>query len=157
MMSMTSDVIDIDELNTGKRREGSLGAIYWWMVKFGTAVAGLLSGLIRSPLLDTNLFRFIKVDLDLSTKYTFKKTAIALRFFAGVGYALDQTRNPVNRFNLPLYRQYFAGGPNSMRAWGLRKLGPGSSIQEYGNRGLPERYGDLQLEGNADVFDHHRQ
>jgi glycoside/pentoside/hexuronide:cation symporter, GPH family len=46
MMSMTSDVIDIDELNTGKRREGSLGAIYWWMVKFGTAVAGLLSGLI---------------------------------------------------------------------------------------------------------------
>jgi GPH family glycoside/pentoside/hexuronide:cation symporter len=43
---MTSDVIDIDELNTGKRREGSLGAIYWWMVKFGTAVAGLLSGLI---------------------------------------------------------------------------------------------------------------
>jgi len=48
MMSMTSDVIDIDELNTGKRREGSLGAIYWWMVKFGTAVAGLLSGLILS-------------------------------------------------------------------------------------------------------------
>lgn len=48
MMSMTSDVIDIDELNTGKRREGSLGAIYWWMVKFGTAVAGLLSGMILS-------------------------------------------------------------------------------------------------------------
>ena len=48
MMSMTSDVIDIDELNTGKRREGSLGAIYWWMVKFGTAVAGLLSGIILS-------------------------------------------------------------------------------------------------------------
>ncbi len=48
MMSMTSDVIDIDELNSGKRREGSLGAIYWWMVKFGTAVAGLLSGLILS-------------------------------------------------------------------------------------------------------------
>lgn len=48
MMSMTSDVIDIDELNTGKRREGSLGAIYWWMVKFGTAIAGLISGLILS-------------------------------------------------------------------------------------------------------------
>ena len=46
MMSMTSDVIDIDELNTGKRREGIFGAIYWWMVKFGFAIAGLLSGLI---------------------------------------------------------------------------------------------------------------
>lgn len=46
MMSMTSDVIDIDELNTGKRREGIFGAIYWWMVKFGLAIAGLLSGII---------------------------------------------------------------------------------------------------------------
>ena len=45
---MTSDVIDIDELNTGKRREGIFGAIYWWMVKFGLAIAGLLSGLILS-------------------------------------------------------------------------------------------------------------
>jgi len=48
MMSMTADVCDLDELNTGKRREGIFGAIYWWMVKFGSAVAGLLSGLIMS-------------------------------------------------------------------------------------------------------------
>jgi len=46
MMSMTADVIDLDELNTGKRREGIFGAIYWWMVKFGFAVAGLMTGLI---------------------------------------------------------------------------------------------------------------
>ncbi|MEM6397359.1 MAG: MFS transporter [Bacteroidota bacterium] len=46
MMSMTSDVIDLDELNTGKRREGIFGAIYWWMVKFGFAIAGGLSGVI---------------------------------------------------------------------------------------------------------------
>jgi GPH family glycoside/pentoside/hexuronide:cation symporter len=46
MMSMTSDVIDLDELNTGKRREGTFGAIYWWMVKFGFAIAGLLTGAI---------------------------------------------------------------------------------------------------------------
>jgi len=48
MMSMTADVIDLDELNTGKRREGIFGAIYWWMVKFGYAIAGGLSGLIMS-------------------------------------------------------------------------------------------------------------
>ncbi len=46
MMSMTADVCDLDELNTGERREGVFGAIYWWMVKFGLAFAGLLSGLI---------------------------------------------------------------------------------------------------------------
>lgn len=48
MMSMTADVCDLDELNNGKRREGIFGAIYWWMVKFGFAIAGGLSGLILS-------------------------------------------------------------------------------------------------------------
>jgi len=48
MMSMTADVCDLNELNTGIRQEGVFGAIYWWMVKFGFAIAGLLSGLILS-------------------------------------------------------------------------------------------------------------
>lgn len=48
MMSMTADVCDLDELASGKRREGIFGAIYWWMVKFGFAIAGLLSGVIMS-------------------------------------------------------------------------------------------------------------
>ena len=48
MMSMTADVCDLDELQSGKRREGVFGAIYWWMVKFGFAIAGGLSGVILS-------------------------------------------------------------------------------------------------------------
>ena len=48
MMSMTADVCDLDELKTGKRREGALGAIYWWMVKFGFGIAGLMSGVIMA-------------------------------------------------------------------------------------------------------------
>lgn len=48
MMSMTADVCDMDELASGKRREGIFGAIYWWMVKFGFAIAGLLTGVIMS-------------------------------------------------------------------------------------------------------------
>ncbi len=48
MMSMTADICDLDELETHERREGLFGAIYWWMVKFGAAFAGLLSGLILS-------------------------------------------------------------------------------------------------------------
>ena len=56
MMSMTADVIDLDELETGKRREGIFGAIYWWMVKFGFAIAGLASGAIMSFVgFDSNL------------------------------------------------------------------------------------------------------
>ena len=45
---MTADVCDIDEWNTGERREGVLGAVYWWMVKFGHAFAGLLAGFIMT-------------------------------------------------------------------------------------------------------------
>ena len=49
MMSMTADVCDLDELNNGlPRKEATFGAIYWLMVKFGYAIAGLLSGLIMS-------------------------------------------------------------------------------------------------------------
>lgn len=49
MMSMTADVCDLDELTNGlPRKEGTFGAIYWWMVKFGSALAGLSSGLIMS-------------------------------------------------------------------------------------------------------------
>jgi GPH family glycoside/pentoside/hexuronide:cation symporter len=56
MMSMTADVCDLDELETGQRRDGTFGAIYWWMVKFGLAVAGLLTGIILSLVgFDTSL------------------------------------------------------------------------------------------------------
>jgi hypothetical protein len=118
--------------------------------RFNIEESGLLTGMIRHPLLDSQLFRFVKVDLDVATKISLRRAAIAMRFFAGAGYEFDNTVNPNKRFNLPLYRQYFAGGPNSMRAWGLRKLGPGSSVQSYDNNGLPERYGDLQLEANLE-------
>jgi len=46
MMSMTADVCDLDELNNGTRREGTFGAVYWWMVKLGTAIALLSSGAV---------------------------------------------------------------------------------------------------------------
>ena len=44
--SMLADVCDLDELQTGTRREGMFGAIYWWMVKLGQAAASLGSGLL---------------------------------------------------------------------------------------------------------------
>ena len=46
MMSMTADVCDLDELNNGTRREGTFGAVYWWMVKLGTGLAFLTSGAV---------------------------------------------------------------------------------------------------------------
>ena len=74
MMSMTADVCDLDELNTGKRREGIFGAIYWWMVKFGFAIAGLLSGAILS---------FVGFNPDAGSQSEGAITGLRL-FFSGV-------------------------------------------------------------------------
>jgi GPH family glycoside/pentoside/hexuronide:cation symporter len=43
---MTADVCDLDELQNNERREGMFGAVYWWMVKLGTAAAMLTSGIV---------------------------------------------------------------------------------------------------------------
>jgi GPH family glycoside/pentoside/hexuronide:cation symporter len=72
MMSMTADVCDLDEMNTGKRREGIFGAIYWWMVKFGFAIAGGLSGVILSV-------------VDFTPEAYTEESIVGLRlFFSGV-------------------------------------------------------------------------
>ncbi len=44
--AMMADVCDLDELRHGHRREGMFGAIYWWVVKLGMALAFALSGFL---------------------------------------------------------------------------------------------------------------
>jgi GPH family glycoside/pentoside/hexuronide:cation symporter len=46
MSSMVADVCDLDELNTGSRREGMFGSIFWWVVKLGTALAFSMGGIL---------------------------------------------------------------------------------------------------------------
>jgi outer membrane protein assembly factor BamA len=100
--------------------------------------------------LDTNLYRFIKIDADFARKVVWGRSALVLHMFAGFGYEFGSTVNKNKRNNLPFFRQYFAGGPNSMRAWALRKLGRGSSVKSFGSDGIPDRYGDVQLEANVE-------
>jgi glycoside/pentoside/hexuronide:cation symporter, GPH family len=74
MMSMTADVCDVDELQSGKRREGIFGAIYWWMVKFGFAIAGLLTGVIMT---------LVGFDPDAATQTDTAITGLRL-FYSGI-------------------------------------------------------------------------
>lgn len=46
MGSMIADVCDVDELETGHRREGMFGSIFWWVVKLGMALALGVSGVL---------------------------------------------------------------------------------------------------------------
>src|SRR5258705_2702422 len=74
-----------------------------------------------------------------------KKASFVIHLFGGIGYELPSTVDSVKRNNLPFFKQYFSGGRNSMRAWRLRQLGPGSDTS-----GTPDRYGDVQLEANLE-------
>lgn len=115
-------------------------------------MSGLLTALVKNnSFLDSNLYRFLKLDAEFTRKIQYNKSAIALRLFTGVGWEFNSTANPLKKNNLPFFKQYFSGGPNSMRAWGLRRLGPGSLVKEFvDSSGIPERYGDIQLEGNVE-------
>lgn len=127
------------------------------ITRFGGEVAGLIAGLIpNSNFLDSNLYRFVKLDLEHRRTITIRRTAVAMRLFGGMGIGLPRghvqggrSKDSLN-FYLPFFRQYYAGGPNSMRAWALRQLGPGSRTASFAQNVAPDRFGDIQLEANVE-------
>ena len=46
MGSMIADVVDLDEISTGERREGMFGSVFWWVVKVGQSVAIMAGGFL---------------------------------------------------------------------------------------------------------------
>lgn len=107
-----------------------------------------LAGLINSDFLDTQLYKFMKINAEYTQQFKRKNSSFVFRAFAGIGYAFNSTINPAKKNALPFFKQYFGGGPNSMRAWRLRRLGPGSAIKDYTE--YPYRFGDIQLEMNME-------
>lgn len=51
--SLTGDVVDYDELQTGERREGSFASVFSWTLKFSLSLSAAISG----PLVDLAGFR----------------------------------------------------------------------------------------------------
>jgi len=89
---------------------------------------------------------FIKTDVDYTYTINHPKSAIVFRTFAGVGIPLTKSDT-----TLPFFKQYFGGGPNSMRAWPVRGIGVGGQQLAPDTSGLfNDRTGDIQLEGNIE-------
>ena len=94
--------------------------------------------------LSDQIFRYVKTEAEYRYVYKFRKSEIATRIFTGVAF-------PKAGQVMPAFKQYFEGGPNSMRAWGLRQLGLGSSIlSDTSTSGYTDRFGDISLEGNVE-------
>ncbi len=111
--------------------------------------SGAIFGLVKK-LEDNNLFRFVKLDVEYKHFINYKKSAWAFRGFIGYGYVYGKKDGAPER-NLPFFKAYFAGGPYSMRGWGVRRLGPGSSLLYDTTNNQPvDRFGNMQLEGNVE-------
>lgn len=94
------------------------------------------------------VYQYFKLEGEFRKLITYPKTAWAFRVFAGVGDNVGKSKRFGN--TLPFFKQYVAGGPNSMRAWGLRLLGLGSSVVSDTAALFRDRYGDMQMETNAE-------
>ncbi len=110
-------------------------------IRLGYEQSGvLINQLIGSS---SNIFNYNKLEAEYRYIKRYSKTEFASRFFAGVGLHGDQT--------MPVFKQYFMGGPNSMRAWGLRQLGLGSSLaSDTTTSGYTDRFGDISIEANLE-------
>lgn len=117
-------------------------------IRLNAEESGLTWGLL--PIFNKNKRRFIKEDIEIKHSIRYLKTALAFRGFAGIGIPLMGT-DP-NK-TLPLFKQYFGGGSNSMRAWPVRGIGPGGNplIPYSADRtNFNDRTGDIQLEINSE-------
>lgn len=86
--------------------------------------------------------QYIKSDIDMRWYTNYQYTALVYRFSAGLGL-------PYGNINsMPFEKSFFAGGANGIRAWGARRLGPGSLPNSEEN--LVDQIGNISLEGNME-------
>ncbi|MFC5625938.1 BamA/TamA family outer membrane protein [Algoriphagus winogradskyi] len=87
-----------------------------------------------------------KMDLDLRYHLNIdKKQTIATRLFAGFGFPFGNSQS------LPYIKQYFSGGPNSVRAFRIRSIGPGTYRPEnFDVNSFFDQSGDVRIEGNIE-------
>ena len=117
-------------------------------LRIGIEEAGGLTGLFNGA--SSSIYRYIKAEIELRKLYKYPYTELAWRFMGGWGN--NYSKDPVLKGQLPFFKQFTAGGPYSMRAWGLRQLGLGSS--QFYDTSLKsqsfDRFGDFQLEANLE-------
>lgn len=137
------------------------GAVFWTFsnhrhpnrtsnLRAAVETSGLLAGIAKNSSngeLFGKLSEYIRPTVEYRHEIKYRNNnSWDFRLFSGVGIPLggDST--------LPFFKQFVAGGPNSMRAWAFRNLGPGSThLARYqSNNYFFDRFGDIQFEGNIE-------
>ncbi len=119
-------------------------------IRLGLEETGLIFGLFKG--LRNDIYRYIKVEAEYRQTKKWEKSEMAYRAFAGMGYNYGNYPGNKEISTLPFFKQFAVGGPYSMRAWGLRQLGLGSSntYDSILTSSFRDRYGDMVLEFNAE-------
>ncbi|MBR5687927.1 MAG: BamA/TamA family outer membrane protein [Prevotella sp.] len=89
--------------------------------------------------------QYVKGDFDYTKAFAFDEHN-SLIFHAGIGIAYPYGNSRV----LPFEKRYFSGGSNSVRGWGVRRLGPGKYKGHEGAIDFINQTGDMRLDLNME-------
>lgn len=95
---------------------------------------------------NTAYAQYLKFDFDY-TKLFFFDQRNNLAIHLGLGVAWPYGNSKV----LPFEKRYFAGGPNSVRGWSVRELGPGGFKGKDRRIDFINQTGDMKLDVNLEV------
>jgi len=138
--------------NTSKK---TVHYLKWTVASSGSLLRQYFKAIGKKPdsldrylLFNIPFAQFVKTDIDYRINIPIRnKTRLVYRLAGGIGKTLK------NLSGLPYEQSYFSGGPNSVRAWRARTLGPGG----YDPTNSETRYdkiGDILLEGNIEYRFH---
>lgn len=95
----------------------------------------------RKEIANIPFAQYLRPDFDLRQYKQFNKSSsLAARLVVGMGYSYG------NSYVMPFEKAFYAGGPNDIRAWGTRRLGPGSSV----DGDFFERFGEFKITSNVE-------
>lgn len=100
----------------------------------------------KKGILNLEYAQYAKVDADFRYHLNFgKEQLIAARLFGGYGYAYG------NSDIMPYVKQYYSGGPYSVRAFRIRSLGPGTYSDEGNSQtNYFDQTGNIRIEANIE-------
>ena len=93
--------------------------------------------------------QYVKGDFDFARNWYIDKRN-SFVFHIGMGIAYPYGNSQI----LPFEKRYFSGGPNSVRGWSVRSLGPGSYRGADGNMNYINHSGDIKLDINLEYRTH---
>jgi outer membrane protein insertion porin family len=116
-------------------------------IKLGFEEAGGVLGIVNffglalNDLFKIKYAQYSKFDFDIRHFFNIRKNIFAVRITGGVGLPYGQSSA------LPYIKQFFVGGPYSLRGWQIRTLGPGSyKNTAVADNTLLDNTGDIKLD-----------